>query len=101
MVGVGHVPRSLVCRHDRVCITFYELVTLFFALTDSFCLRSFLAKRGVKEEILGFDVRSVTPEIRQSVQELLVKNQSSFDVKVGRSFDSGKSIGRTLSGPAQ
>ncbi|CAN7950487.1 unnamed protein product, partial [Ixodes pacificus] len=44
-------------------------------------LRSFLAKRGVKEEILGFDVRSVTPEIRQSVQELLVKNQSSFDVK--------------------
>ncbi|KAM7291628.1 hypothetical protein ISCGN_028201 [Ixodes scapularis] len=44
-------------------------------------MKSFLAKRGVKEEILGFDVRSVTPEIRQSVQELLVKNQSSFDVK--------------------
>lgn len=44
-------------------------------------MKSFLAKRGIKEEIMGFDAHSITPEIRESVQELLQKNRSSFDLK--------------------
>ena len=44
-------------------------------------MRSFLAKRGVKEEIINFDVRNVTPELRQGVSELLEKNKRSFEEK--------------------
>ena len=43
---------------------------------------SFLAKRGVKEEIMSFNARKITPEIRDSVQELLDKNKKSFDPAV-------------------
>ncbi|XP_066286377.1 cytoplasmic dynein 2 heavy chain 1-like isoform X1 [Branchiostoma lanceolatum] len=44
-------------------------------------MKSFLAKRGVKEEIMSFDARRITPEIRESVDELLHKNKASFDPK--------------------
>lgn len=50
-----------------------------------FC--SFLAKRGVKDEICSFDARKITPEIRASVQELLDKNANSFDAKVSLIFN--------------
>ena len=43
---------------------------------------SFLAKRGVKEEIQTFDARKIAPEIRQTVEKLLQKNKDSFEVKV-------------------
>ena len=43
---------------------------------------SFLAKRGVKEEIQTFDARKISPEIRKSVEELLKKNKASFEPKV-------------------
>lgn len=43
---------------------------------------SFLAKRGVREDIVTFDVRNITHEIRQSVEELLHRNKASFDPKV-------------------
>jgi len=43
---------------------------------------SFLAKRGVKDEICSFDARKITPDIRASVDELLQKNANSFDPKV-------------------
>ena len=43
---------------------------------------SFLAKRGVKDEICSFDARKITPDIRASVEELLQKNANSFDPKV-------------------
>ena len=43
---------------------------------------SFLAKRGVKEEIMSFNARKISPEIRDSVQELLDKNKKSFDPAV-------------------
>ena len=42
-------------------------------------MRSFLARRGVKEDIQSFDARKINPEIRESVQELLEKNKKSFD----------------------
>ncbi|XP_073674385.1 cytoplasmic dynein 2 heavy chain 1-like [Garra rufa] len=44
-------------------------------------MKSFLAKRGVREDIVTFDARSITHEIRQSVEELLHRNKASFDPK--------------------
>ncbi|KAM9801492.1 cytoplasmic dynein 2 heavy chain 1 [Neosynchiropus ocellatus] len=44
-------------------------------------MKSFLAKRGVREDIATFEARNITPEIRQSVEELLNKNKASFDPK--------------------
>ncbi|XP_075054902.1 cytoplasmic dynein 2 heavy chain 1 [Mixophyes fleayi] len=44
-------------------------------------MKSFLAKRGVREEIVTFDVRNITKEIRDSVEELLEKNMTSFEAK--------------------
>lgn len=46
-------------------------------------LRSFLAKRGVREDIVTFEASNITPEIRQSVEEVLNRNKASFDPKVG------------------
>lgn len=57
-----------------------SLPPLFFFLYLFFC--SFLAKRGVREDIATFEVRNITPEIRQSVEELLNRNKASFDPKV-------------------
>ena len=45
---------------------------------------SFLAKRGVKDEIINFDARKITGELRHSVNELLERNKKSFDEKVRR-----------------
>ncbi|XP_064157010.1 dynein cytoplasmic 2 heavy chain 1 isoform X2 [Anguilla rostrata] len=44
-------------------------------------MKSFLAKRGVREEIVTFEARNVTHEIRESVEELLHRNKASFDPK--------------------
>ncbi|XP_061923239.1 dynein cytoplasmic 2 heavy chain 1 isoform X1 [Entelurus aequoreus] len=44
-------------------------------------MKSFLAKRGVREDIVTFEARNITPEIRQSVEELLSRNRTSFDPK--------------------
>jgi len=45
---------------------------------------SFLAKRGVKDEIQTFDARKITPETRKTVEDLLRKNRDSFDPKVSK-----------------
>ncbi|KAL3878520.1 hypothetical protein ACJMK2_030860 [Sinanodonta woodiana] len=47
-------------------------------------MKSFLAKRGVKEEIQTFDARKISPDIRESVEEHLKKNKDSFDTKNAR-----------------
>uniref|UniRef100_A0A4W3JMF3 Cytoplasmic dynein 2 heavy chain 1 n=1 Tax=Callorhinchus milii TaxID=7868 RepID=A0A4W3JMF3_CALMI len=44
-------------------------------------MKSFLAKRGVREEIATFDAWSISKEIRESVEGLLQKNGASFDPK--------------------
>uniref|UniRef100_A0ABM5FWF4 Cytoplasmic dynein 2 heavy chain 1 n=2 Tax=Agamidae TaxID=81953 RepID=A0ABM5FWF4_9SAUR len=44
-------------------------------------MKSFLAKRGVREDIATFDARNIPKEIRQNVEELLAKNKASFDPK--------------------
>lgn len=57
-----------------------SLCCCFFSLHLFVC--SFLAKRGVREDIATFEARNITPEIRQSVEELLNRNKASFDPKV-------------------
>lgn len=42
-------------------------------------MRSFLAKRGIKEEIINFDARKITPEVREQVEAHLAENAKSFD----------------------
>ena len=42
-------------------------------------MRSFLARREMKEDIQTFDARKITPDVRQNVQELLEKNKASFE----------------------
>lgn len=43
---------------------------------------SFLGKRGVKDEILNFNPRTIAPENREGVEKLLKKNADSFDLEV-------------------
>ena len=45
-------------------------------------LKSFLAKRGVKEEIQTFDARKISPEIRKGVEDLIRKSKDSFEPAV-------------------
>ena len=59
---------------------------MFVTLTSLSHSNSFLAKRGVKEEILTFDARKISPEIRISVEKLLKANKDSFDPKVSCLF---------------
>ncbi|KAI5737300.1 hypothetical protein M8J76_012015 [Diaphorina citri] len=42
-------------------------------------MKTFLAKRGVKEEIRYFDARSIKAESRESVEQLLSSRRDSFD----------------------
>ena len=42
-------------------------------------MRSFLARREVKEDIKSFDARAITPQIRENVQELLETKKRSFE----------------------
>ncbi|NXA12552.1 DYHC2 protein, partial [Sapayoa aenigma] len=44
-------------------------------------MKSFLAKRSVREDIESFDARNIPKEIRESVEEHLSKNRASFDPK--------------------
>ena len=68
-----HLFISTLCFKRMV----YELIYAVFV--DKY---SFLAKRGVKEEIQTFDARKITPETRKAVEDLLRKNRESFDPKV-------------------
>ena len=43
---------------------------------------SFLAKRGVKEEIQTFDARKITGDTRKGVEKLMAKCGASFEPKV-------------------
>ncbi|XP_071126281.1 cytoplasmic dynein 2 heavy chain 1-like isoform X2 [Mytilus edulis] len=44
-------------------------------------MKSFLGKRGVKDEIQTFDARNISPETRKSVEEVLRKSSASFEAK--------------------
>jgi dynein heavy chain 2 len=47
-------------------------------------MRTFLGRREVKEDIMDFDARKITPEIRKNVQQLLEKNKNSFEASVAK-----------------
>ena len=55
---------------------------LILKFSQFVAIYSFLAKRGVKEEIQTFDARTISSDSRKSVEDLLRKNGSSFDPKV-------------------
>ncbi|XP_017783105.1 PREDICTED: cytoplasmic dynein 2 heavy chain 1 [Nicrophorus vespilloides] len=44
-------------------------------------MKTFLAKRGVKEDIRSFDASRITPDNRQSVEKLVQNKSESFDPK--------------------
>lgn len=48
-------------------------------MVDDCC--SFLAKRGVQDEIINFDARRISKEIRESVDELMASKSRSFEHK--------------------
>jgi dynein heavy chain 2 len=50
---------------------------------SAFVFNRFLGKRGVKEEIIDFDPRTITAENREGVEKLLKKNGDSFEPEVG------------------
>ena len=43
-----------------------------------------MAKRGVKEEIINFDARRISKDIRSSVEEILQINARSFEPKTAQ-----------------
>jgi dynein heavy chain 2 len=45
-------------------------------------MKSFLGQRTVKDEIMNFDVRSISRNTREAVAELIRKNQNSFEESV-------------------
>ncbi|KAL5966856.1 Cytoplasmic dynein 2 heavy chain 1 [Taenia solium] len=47
-------------------------------------MRTFLARRGVQDEIRNFDARRITPELRRSVEILLKRSADSFSPKSAR-----------------
>jgi hypothetical protein len=47
-------------------------------------MKSFLAKRGVKEEILSFDARRISNQSREQVERLLQQRSNSFDPNVAK-----------------
>ncbi|KAJ3280883.1 Cytoplasmic dynein 2 heavy chain 1, partial [Borealophlyctis nickersoniae] len=42
-------------------------------------MKGFLGKRTVKDEIMNFDARNITPQLRESVSELLRQKRDSFE----------------------
>lgn len=63
------------------CWVFF-LLCIIYDIDECFLLCSFLAKRGVKEEIQTFDARKITPEIRKGVEDLIRKSKDSFEPAV-------------------
>ena len=47
-------------------------------------MKSFLAKRGIKEEILSFDARRISPRDRANVEQLLSERSNSFKPEVAK-----------------
>ncbi|KAI6195343.1 Cytoplasmic dynein 2 heavy chain 1 [Aphelenchoides besseyi] len=63
-----------------------QAVLLFMGIQDNSweAMRKFLAKNGVKDEIINFDARNVTDEMHKRVQALVRTKANSFDEKVAK-----------------
>jgi dynein heavy chain 2 len=42
-------------------------------------MKKFLSNRGVKDDILNYDAKRISPELRKSVAKLLKKKPASFE----------------------
>ncbi|KRX18927.1 Cytoplasmic dynein 2 heavy chain 1 [Trichinella nelsoni] len=63
-----------------------EAVLLFMGIFDCSwaSMRNFLSKSGVKEEIINFDARKVSPQTVERVKELVARKSASFDPKTAK-----------------
>lgn len=63
-----------------------QAVLLFMGILDNSweAMRKFLAKNGVKDEIINFDARKVAPDVHKRVQNLVKSKANSFDEKVAK-----------------
>ncbi|KRY49657.1 Cytoplasmic dynein 2 heavy chain 1 [Trichinella britovi] len=63
-----------------------EAVLLFMGIFDCSwaSMRNFLSKSGVKEEIINFDARKVSPQTVDRVKELVARKSASFDPKTAK-----------------
>lgn len=61
-----------------------EGVLLLMGVRDTswVSMRSFLARRGIQEDIRNFDARKISPDVRRMVETSLKKNADSFNPKV-------------------
>ncbi|EJD73854.1 cytoplasmic dynein 2 heavy chain 1, variant [Loa loa] len=60
-----------------------QAVLLFMGIFDTSweAMRKFLARNGVKDEIINFDARGISPDVNKRVSALIKSKQSSFDPK--------------------
>ncbi|KAL3981550.1 Dynein heavy chain N-terminal region 2 family protein [Acanthocheilonema viteae] len=60
-----------------------QAVLLFMGIFDTSweAMRKFLARNGVKDEIINFDARRISPDVNKKVSALVKSKQSSFDPK--------------------
>lgn len=47
-------------------------------------MKTFLSRRGIKDEIINFDCHKVTPEMRMKVEQLLEKKSDSFNTATAK-----------------
>eukprot|EP00051_Salpingoeca_urceolata_P021875 m.349048 g.349048 ORF g.349048 m.349048 type:complete len:4259 (-) comp19881_c0_seq4:199-12975(-) len=72
--------RSLRAPPDVIRDILQGVLTLMGILDTSWVsMKSFLAKRGVKEDIVSFDPRKITPTVRSNVEKLLRERGGSFE----------------------
>ncbi|KAM3726645.1 Cytoplasmic dynein 2 heavy chain [Dirofilaria immitis] len=60
-----------------------QAVLLFMGIFDTSweAMRKFLARNGVKDEIINFDARRISPDVNKKVSTLIKSKQLSFDPK--------------------
>lgn len=73
----------LLCMLFDVIRDIFEGVLRLMGIFDIFwvSMKSFFVKRGVREDIVIFDVWNILKEIRESVEEFFYKNKGFFDLK--------------------
>ena len=77
--------RSLRAPPDVVRDILEGVLRLMGTLDTSWAsIKNFLGKRGVKEEIINFNPRTINPENREGVEKLLKKNADSFDEQTAK-----------------
>ena len=79
LAEIKALPTPPVAIHD---VLSGVLQMLGYADTSWASMRKFLGTRGVKEQILAFDARAISPGIRKAVQKILKDKANSFEKEV-------------------